>query len=439
MNLNPHTPTAAPTGAPTPPSTALTRLADPATRANPYPIYAHLRATGPQRIPNGPTVFATHADCLAILRHPDVSSDRRRATSRGRARATRRRARPQDAAGAPPAFLRLDPPDHTRLRRLVSFAFTPKLIHQLRPNMTALIDDLLDAASARGSLELVGDLAYPLPIAVICRLLGVPLADEPLFHTCSALLARSLDPIGTLDIGDDPYQELAAARQARTQLRAYLGELVARRRRDPGPDLITALIAAHESGHALSEPELISTCVLLLIAGHETTVNLITNTALALLRHPHHWAALVDHPQRASDMVTETLRYDPPVHFLSRIATAELTIGPVTVPAGDVALLAIGGTGRDPAIAVRPDTFDPDRTETRSLAFGMGPHYCLGAPLARLETQLAVHRLAQRARNPHLLTDPPTYKPNLILRGVATLPIGLDDMAPRTVPWGSVP
>jgi cytochrome P450 len=423
----------------------LWRLMDPAHRANPYPIYAELRAAGPLVLPQGPTtVFARHADCLAVLRHPSASSDRRH-SSAWRARLAQLReeaaaetgASPDDPPMLTPSFLFLDPPDHTRLRRLVSSAFTPRMINQLRPYLTGLIDDLLDAAAGHDRLELIGDLAYPVPVAAICRLLGVPLEDQSRFHAWSELLARSLDPMVALTGAADP--EMPVRMRAGQELRGYIRGLVARRRRDPGPDLISALIAAEESGSVLAETELVSTCVLLLIAGHETTVNLIANGALALLREPDQWAALAADPGRAAAVVEETLRYDPPVHLVARVAAAEFEVGGATVPAGGFALLLIGGTGRDPSVVERPDEFDPGREETRTLAFGMGPHFCLGAPLARLEAALVLQRLTQRLPRPRLADDPPPYKPNLSLRGMAELPVAVSGASDRTVPWAEAP
>jgi cytochrome P450 len=412
----------------------LWRLMDPAHRADPYPIYAELRDTGPVVLPQGPTtVFARHADCLAVLRHPGASSDRRH-SSAWRARLAELAAEsPGEPPMLTPSFLFLDPPDHTRLRRLVSSAFTPRMINQLRPYLTELIDDLLDAAAGRGRLELVGDLAYPVPVAVICRLLGVPLEDQSRFHQWSGLLARSLDPMVALTGAADP--EMPVRMRAGAELRGYIRELVGRRRREPGPDLISALIAAEESGSALAEEELVSTCVLLLIAGHETTVNLIANGALALLRDPAQWAALAADPGRAPAVVEETLRYDPPVHLVARVAATELEVAGATVPAGGFALLLIGGTGRDPEVVERPDEFDPDRAEVRTLAFGMGPHFCLGAPLARLEAALVLHRITQRVPHPQLPVDPPPYKPNLSLRGMAELPVATPAPLDRNLPW----
>jgi cytochrome P450 len=418
----------------------LAQLLDPSSRADPFPLYARIRAEGPLSLGSGSaTLFAGHADCLAVLRSPAASSDRRNSTMvASRLAELARRSPGGRLPFAAPSFLFLDPPDHTRLRRLVSSAFTPKVISQLEPLLTALIDDLLDAAAERGSLDALDELAYPVPVAAICALLGVPERDEPRIHAWSELLARSLDPMIALTGEMDP--DAPIRMQAGAELREYMRELARERRRAPGDDLLSGLIRASDGGGSenggLSEDEVISTCVLLLIAGHETTVNLIANGALALLRDPDQWAALAADPSRGPRVVEETLRHDPPVHLVGRVAREELHVGGSTLPPGAFALLLIGGAGRDPAVTADPDRFDPDRPEVRTLSFGMGPHFCIGAPLARLEGRLVLSRLTQRVLGAELLEDPPRYKANISLRGVMSLPVSFEQVAPRTTPWG---
>jgi len=418
----------------------LAGLLDPATRPDPFPLYARIREAGPLPVPSRPAVvFAGHADCLAVLRSPGASSDRRNSIMVADRLAEMARRSPGAVLPfASPSFLFLDPPDHTRLRRLVSSAFTPHVISRLEPLLTALIDDLIDAAAERGSLDALADLAYPVPVGAICALLGVPERDEPKIHTWSELLARSLDPMIALTGEMDP--DAPVRMRAGGELREYMRDLVRRRRREPGDDLLTGLIRASDGGGAqesrLSEEELISTCVLLLIAGHETTVNLIANGALALLRAPEQWAALAADPSRGPRVVDETLRYDPPVHLVGRVARKEINVGGVTLTPGAFALLLIGGTGRDPLLTRDPDRFDPDRAEVRTLSFGMGPHFCIGAPLARLEGRLVLSRLTQRVLGARLVDEQPRYKPNISLRGVVSLPVHFDRIAPRSTPWG---
>ncbi|SEH59269.1 Cytochrome P450 [Mycolicibacterium rutilum] len=403
----------------------LLRLLDPSTRADPYPIYAEIRAHGPLQLPDmNLVVFSSAEHCDEVLRHPSSASDRTKSTAAQRRYAELAEQFPQDSSDAePPSFLFLDPPDHTRLRRLVSKAFAPKVVRALEPEVESLVDGLLDAAEAKGSMDLVADLAYPLPVAVICRLLGVPVSDEPEFGRASAILAQALDPVFTFT-GQAPasFDQMMAAG---VWLREYLRDLIAKRRADPGDDLMSALISVEESGDQLTEPEIVSTCNLLLIAGHETTVNLIANAALAMLRAPEQWKALATDTSRAPAVVEETLRYDPPVQLVSRIAEDDMMVGGVEVPKGDVMALLIAAANHDPAAVERPDSFDPDRPSIRHLGFGKGPHFCLGAPLARLEGTVALSKLTSRFPTARLAAEP-AYKANLTLRGLAALSVAFE-------------
>jgi cytochrome P450 len=397
----------------------LLQLLDPSNRANPYPAYTQIRERGPLQLPEMTlNVFSSFQDCDDVLRHPSSASDRLKSTAAQREIAEGAEARPI----GPPGFLFLDPPDHTRLRRLVSKAFAPKVVKALEADITALVDSLLDKVAAAGRFEVINDLAYPLPVAVICRLLGVPIEDEPKFSRASALLAAALDPVISFtgqapDSFDDMFQ-------AGLWLRGYLRELIARRRSNPGDDLMSGLIHVEESGDQLTEEEIIATCNLLLVAGHETTVNLIANAILAMLRHPAQWSALTADPQRVSAVVEETLRYDPPVQLMGRIAADDMTIGDALVPKGDVMMLLLAAAHHDPAAFDRPDEFDPDRENIRHLGFGKGPHFCLGAPLARLEAAVALSKVTERFPQA-LLGGEPQYKPNLTLRGMASLEVAI--------------
>jgi cytochrome P450 len=316
----------------------------------------------------------------------------------------------------------LDPPDHTRLRKLVSKAFAPKVVSALQPDIGSLVDGLLDRAAEKGRFDVVEDFAYPLPVAVICRLLGVPFDDEPQFSRASALLAQALDPFST--ITGVPTDVANERQQAGTWLREYFHGLIDQRRSRLGDDLLSGLIAVEESGDQLSEEEIVSTCSLLLIAGHETTVNLIGNAILAMLRNPGQWAVLGADPGRAPAIVEETLRYDPPVQLVGRIALADMLIGDIDVPAGDVMMLLLAAANRDPAEYDRPDVFDPDRKGMRHLGFGRGAHYCLGAPLARLEAGVALSAVTARFPGARLDGEP-QYKPNVTLRGLSRLMVAL--------------
>lgn len=402
------------------PQTLLRDLLEPGHRAHPYPIYRQLREHGPLQLPDSNlVVFSSFADCDEVLRHPSSCSDRLKSTAAQQAIAAGQEARPFGT----PGFLFLDPPDHTRLRKLVSKAFSPRVVRGLEPDIATLVDGLLDKVGAEGRLEIIADLAYPLPVAVICRLLGVPIEDEPKFSWASALLAQGLDPFIAFTGQPQGFEERL---EAGLWLRGYLRDLLRLRRADPGEDLMSGLIAVEEAGDQLTEEEIVATCNLLLIAGHETTVNLIANGALALLRHPEHWVALGQDSSRASAIIEETLRYDPPVQLVSRVAGEDMSIGEqgVRVPKGDTMLLLLAAAHRDPAVIERPDEFNPTRDSVRHLAFGLGPHFCLGAPLARLEATVALSALTKRFPNARLAKEP-AYKPNVTLRGVADLVVAV--------------
>lgn len=399
------------------PQQLLMALLDPSSRADPYPLYDRIRERRALRFPEADlVVFAGYADCDEVLRHPSSASDRLKSTVAQRAIAAGEPPRPFGT----PGFLFLDPPDHTRLRKLAQKAFAPKVVRGLEPEIVTLVDGLLDAAAAGPACDVIADLAYPLPVAVICRLLGVPIEDEPEFSRASALLAHGLDPFVTFT-GEAP-DGVDEQLEAGLWLRGYLRELVGQRRAEPRDDLISALIAAEEDGDQLTEDEIVATCNLLLIAGHETTVNLIANAALEMLRQPRQWAALAADPGLAAAIVEETLRHDPPVQLTGRIAAEDMTIGGVAVPRGDTMMLLVAAAQRDPSVYERPGEFDPARGTIRHLAFGLGPHFCLGAPLARLEATIALSALTARFPGARLAGEP-GYKPNVTLRGMTALTI----------------
>ena len=395
-------------------------LADAATIPDPYPLLATLREASPFTDFGGAlAVFGRYEDCSRILRDPRASSERGSSILAASRPEPERRRR---------SFLSLDPPDHTRLRGLVSKAFTPRVVATLEPRISEVTDELLTAAQARGGheLELVSQLAYPLPVRIICEMLGVPPADHARFASWSASLVHSLQPsFGTVDEA-----ELAAAEEAGREFGEYFTELIAARRSTPGEDLLTKLIKAEDAGDRLTVEELIATAVLLLVAGHETTVGLISNAMLALLRHRDQFAAVVADPELAAAAVEETLRYDAPVQLTGRVAKSEMSFGDVSVSEGAVMLMLLAATGRDPAIFTDPDSFDIMRGAKEHLAFAAGPHFCLGAPLARLEARIALRRIAARVIAPELDEDRLAYKPNFNLRGPERLVIAFDHLAP---------
>jgi cytochrome P450 len=313
----------------------LVGLLDPAARPNPYPAYAKIRQLGPLRVPEfNLTVFSSYQDCDDVLRHPASASDFRKATPiEGQPAA--------DEDDGDPSFLFLDPPD-----------------------ITALVSGLLDTVEAKGDFDVVADLAHPLPVAVICRLLGVPVEDEHQFSKASAVSAQSLDPFISFT-GQAP-DNLDSQLQAELWLYEYLRDLIAKRRSDPGDDLMSGLIHVEESGDQLTEQEIIATCSLLLVAGHETTVNLIANAVLAMLRDPEQWAALGRDASRVSAVAEETLRYDPPVQLNGRIAADDMTIGDTAIAKGDTMMLFLAAAHRDPAMCERPGFRRPGWQANRS-------------------------------------------------------------------------
>jgi cytochrome P450 len=399
---------------------ALAELADPANLPDPYPVLAGLREASPFAEFGGAfVVVGRHSDCSAVLRHPHASSER------GRSLLT---PTPPRRVRDRPSFLSLDPPDHTRLRRLVSKAFTPRTVARLEPRIRAITDQLLTAAAAAGQLEVVSQLAYPLPVRIISELLGVPVEDHPRFAGWSARLAHSLQP----GFGIDPAVAQAredAAQVASDEFAVYFRELIAIRRAQPAQDLLSEMIAAEDGGEKLTEDELIATCVLLLVAGHETTVGLISNGILALLRHPGQLALLRRDPSLAADAVEETLRYDAPVQMTARVARGGIQVGKVAAPDGALVLLLLAAAGRDPRVFADPDKFDIRRGATGHLAFAAGPHFCLGAPLARLEAAIALESFARRVKRPRLNVAGLDYKANLNLRGPERLVVEFQRIA----------
>lgn len=396
---------------------------DPAFRADPYPMYRRFREEDPAHFSDLAQirVLSKYADCAVLLRDPRTSNDQTKAESW----ADQVRAQGFDpdeimAERARP-FLFTDPPDHTRLRGLVNKAFTPRVVEGLRPRIQEIVDRLLDAAAERGEIDVIADLAFPLPVAMICELLGVPAEDVGRFRVWSAMAARSLDPDFVL-----PQEEIDTRDRAFGEFNDYFRELIAKRRKRLGEDVLSALIVAEDEGQKLTENELIATAILLLIAGHETTVNLIGNGTLALLRNPDEAQRLRDDPTLIRSGVEELLRYDSPVQLTSRIAGEDIELPSLTLEKGKQAILMLGSANRDPEQFPDPDRLDLGRSDNRHLAFGMGIHFCLGAPLARAEGQVALGELVRRFPGMRMLEDPPEYKPTFTLRGLASLNLGLN-------------
>jgi cytochrome P450 len=395
---------------------ALAGMFDPGVVADPYPGYARWRAERPVARPRERLyVLSRFADCEAVLADPAfgrAEEDDARLTP-GQAQAFARRAEAVNAR----SLLRLNPPDHTRLRRLVSRAFTPARVRELAPRIEALTAALLGAAfdGPGGRFDLISGLALPLPVAVISELLGIPEADRPRLVAWSDALARALDP-GFLI----PEEHRARQREARLEFAAYLRGLLPSRRRSPGDDLISALLGAGDADGALTEEELLGLCMLLLIAGHETTRSLIGSAVLALLRNPAELAVLAADDSRVEQAVEEVLRYDPPVQLLGRFALRPTSVAGHAIDAGSFVLMFLGAANRDPELCPDPDRFSVGRGMRRHLAFGHGIHFCLGAPLARLEATIALRQLLPLLPRVEIAGEP-QWKPNTVLRGLEHL------------------
>ena len=385
---------------------------DPAFVADPYPTYRQLRAADPvHRSPMGFWVLTRYDDVVAALRDPRLAKEAIAAFVAARFGA------PVPITGF--SMLDRDPPDHTRLRSLVSKAFTPRVVEGLRPRIQQIVDGLLARAREQGAMDLIEEFAYPLPVNVICEMLGVPVEDHERFKGWSLDIARGLDSILLPPDSDVPKRSAAS----RTALADYFRELIAKRRAKPRADLLSGLIAAEEAGDKLSEHELLATCILLLVAGHETTVNLIGNGTLALLRHPDQLRRLRENPGLIGTAVEELLRFDGPVQRTARIPSEDVVIDGRTIAKGEMVMPFIGAADRDPAQFVDPDRLDIGRTDNRHIAFGWGIHFCLGAPLARVEGQIAINTLVQRLPKLALATEAPEFRQSLTLRGLKSLPV----------------
>jgi cytochrome P450 len=386
---------------------------DPEFLADPYPTYHRLRDEDPvHHSPMDFWVLTRYEDVAAVLRDPRFIKEP--IVSMVAARF---------GVSVPPgvglSMLDRDPPDHTRLRSLVSKAFTPRVVEGLRPRIQTMVDDLITRAEAVGSMDLIEEFAYPIPVNVICEMLGVPVEDHERFKGWSLDIARGLDSVWLPPESEIPKRS-GAARHA---IGDYMRGLIAERRASPRGDLLSALIAAEEAGDKLGEDELIATCILLLIAGHETTVNLIGNGTLALLRHPEELRRLRETPGLITNAVEELLRYDGPVQRTARITSTAVTIGGRTIPKGEMVMPFIGAADRDPSQFPDPDRLDLGRADNRHIAFGWGIHFCLGAPLARVEGQIAIDTLVRRLPRLALVNDEPEHRQSLTLRGLKALPV----------------
>jgi cytochrome P450 PksS len=394
-------------------------IAGPTQKANPFPFYARLRAEQPVfavRLPDKQTAFlvARYDDVVGVLKDERLAKDKLNALTP---------AQLKKLPWLPPMFKPLasnmldqDPPNHTRLRALVQHAFTPRRVELTLPRIESLVDELLSSALARQQIDLIADFAQPLPTTIISEMIGVPANDRQRFVRWSnALVSSSASSWG-----------IVRAIPAVISLMRYVRRLIRMRRLEPRDDLLSALIAAEEAGTQLSDDELLAMIVLLLIAGHETTVNLIGNGMLALLQHPDEYARLRAEPQLVAPAVEELLRFAPPLETATeRYAREDMEIAGVKIPRGSLVFAALASANRDEKHFAEADRLDLSRQPNKHLTFGLGIHYCLGAPLARLEGQIAIGSLARCSKSLQLAVPSSAlaWRPGLVLRGLKSLPL----------------
>lgn len=394
--------------------TLMQEVADDASRPDPYPIYARLRESPVTKIDDSSYAVSTYREITALLHDPRISSN------------------PQNLPNPPPGlpvppFIVMDPPDHDRMRRIVMRYFgppvTPDTITNVEPDIRAVVTRMINALGDGGRVDIVDQFSYPLPVAIICELFGVPEEDEPEFRTAADKLTAAL---GVADRSEGAEELQQQQSEAQLALGSYLAGLVQRHREHPNDSMLSRM-ANDPNEDRMSDLELAATGILLFVAGHETTVNLISNGMLTLLRQPEALDRLRNEPALAPLLTEELLRFEPPVQYLpNRTALAELEVAGTTIPKGSRVILLLASGNRDPIQFDDPDRFIPDRQDNQHFGYGGGIHYCFGAPLARLETQIALTELARRLRNPRLVADPPPYRPSPVLRGPIHLLIDMD-------------
>lgn len=394
---------------------------DPEVRANPYPHYAELRAVDPvHRSPFGLIVLTRYDDCAKVLRDARFSADMAsNANVEGVGLFGNQDETEAGDEGFNESLLNLDPPKHTRVRGLAARAFTPKAIEAWRPRVIQMVDEILDQVAADGGCDLVSTLAFPLPFQVISELLGMPTDEREQLRAWSQAITLTLEPLITPE-------ERAAATQASVHMRGFVEAVIAERRKAPREnDLLSALIAAEEEGERLSTTELVSMVLLLFVAGHETTVNLIGNGTRLLMANPDALARFRADPTVDATAVDELLRMDGPVQFTARAALEQVDFGGELVEKGAVVMPVLGAANHDPAHFTDPDSLLIDRPNAAShLALGSGVHFCLGASLARLEAQVAIGRFLRRFDRV-AYTGEPEWAPRISLRGMAKMPLAV--------------
>ena len=399
-----------------------------ANRANPYPFYAELRKTPVSRQPDGSYVVSTYREIVSILHDPRVSSDLRKRPKTALA-ATEAGAGPTSAYDREPSMLTSDPPEHDRVRRATMRHFgpphSPDLVANQETTIQRIVAGLLDSLKGKTRIDAVDEFAYPLPVTVICAILGVPQEDEPRFHAWIQAFMNGLD-LGPEAASEEQQRLRAVGLQGFQDMKNYMGSLLEKYAKQPGPGMLSAM-ANDGSQDRLSHGELVSNAMLLLFAGHETTVNLIAHSVLTLLRHSDALEKLRRRPELIVPGVEEFLRFESSVQFWpTRTALEDIEIAGTTIPKGSPVIPVYGSGNRDPNRFTNPDQVDLEREDNEHLGYSRGVHLCFGGPLARLEAQIAVGEFVRRVRNPRLVVDPPPYRHNQIFRGPRHVLVDID-------------
>jgi pimeloyl-[acyl-carrier protein] synthase len=385
----------------------------PEFHTNPYPLYDRLRTEDPVHLSSlGIWMVSRYADVVQALRDPRLSSQQSHISRYSRQQGN---LSPVADLSSKCLFFR-DPPDHTRLRRLVSKAFNPRVIEEIKTRIAEFVKEILDGLEGADAIDLIADFSRPLPVRTISELLGIPETDREQLKQWSHWLGQIFDPMKSSNLS-------AEVNQAVLEFRDYLIDLIAKRRQHPQDDLISALIQARDEQDKLTEDELLVTCMLLFASGEETTVNLIGNGMFSLLRHPDQLAKLQQQPALIPSAVEELLRYESPLQICGRTAIANLEIAGKTIRKGVPVFLLVGSANRDPDQFPDPNRLDITRLENRHLAFGDGIHHCLGSGLARIQGHIAINALIQRFPHLQLQTDTPQWRENIFLRGLQSLPV----------------
>jgi cytochrome P450 len=412
-------------------------------RPNPYPFFDELRKTPVVRVTNGIYAVTGYREIIALGHDPRVSSDFRnnglvaalRGDDKSRAASDVASANSEmlEKYGKDPMMIMSDPPDHDRTRRQAMRHFGPPHCPDLIPGMETycvqLVNDLLDKAKGKRRIDVVDEYAYPLPVAVICHILGVPLEDEAKFHSWIAHFLGGVD-VGPEAATEEGHRRLAKARDSRIAISKYMIGLIERAEKNPGEGMISKLV--HDTGPdgRMSSSEILKNCILLLVAGHDSTVNLLTNCVLTLLRNPGSIDILCGKPELVPRAIEEVLRLESSVQFFpSRSALSDIEIAGTTIPKGAPIFLIYAAGNRDPEHFPNPNKFDLNRKEKENLGWGSGIHTCFGGPLARLEVNIGLEAFLRRVKNPRLVVDPPPYRPSQIFRGPIHLEIDIDGIA----------